>query len=159
MDQYSKLFAEARAFILACYTMSDCASLNVARVQVWKNQMKRNSMEPPKLCSLPSTEAAFRGNALRAHMAVAIWRDCLRRDPPVLHPTDHGWYHPEGSTMLFPMSVPQSTPLAPADLLKLIKCSCFIDNPCSSKRCSCKANGLGCTLFCHFKGEQIIAAT
>ena len=57
MDQYRKLFAEARAFILASYTMSDCASLNVARVQVWKNQMKRNSMEPPKLCSLPPTEA------------------------------------------------------------------------------------------------------
>ncbi len=86
-------------------------------------------------------------------------RGGLQERPPVLHPTDHGWYHPEGSTMLFPTIVPQGTPLAPADLLKLIKCSCFSDNPCSSKRCSCKANGLGCTLFCHFKGEQIIAAT
>ena len=57
MDQYSKLFAEARAFILACYTMSDCAALNVARVQVWTNKMKRSSMEPPKLFSLPPTEA------------------------------------------------------------------------------------------------------
>ena len=80
MDQYSKLFAEAMAFILACYTMSDCAALNVARVQVWKNQMKRNSMETPKLCSFPPTEATFRDNALRAHMAVTIWRDCLKRD-------------------------------------------------------------------------------
>jgi hypothetical protein len=154
MDQYSKLFAEARAFILACYNMRDCASLNMARVQVWKNKMKRNSIEPPKLCSLPPTEAAFRENVLRAHMAVAVWRDCLKRDPPALHPTDHGWYHPEGSTMLFPTIVPQATPLAPADLLKLIKCGCCSDNPCSSKRCSCKANGLGCTLFCHCKGEE-----
>ena len=55
MDQYSTLFAEARAFILACYTMSDCASLNMAGVQVRENKMKQNSMEPPKLCSLPST--------------------------------------------------------------------------------------------------------
>ena len=82
MDQYSQLFAEARAFILACYNMSDCASLNVARIQVWKNKKKRNSLEPPKLCSLPPTEAAFRENALRAHMALAIWLDCLKRDPP-----------------------------------------------------------------------------
>ena len=36
-----------------------------------------------------------------------------------LHPTDQGWYHPEGSAMLFPAIVPQSTPLAPAYLLKL----------------------------------------
>ncbi len=49
MDQYSKLFAEARAFILACYNMADCASLNEARVQVCKNKMKQNSLEPPKL--------------------------------------------------------------------------------------------------------------
>ena len=154
MDQYSKLFAEARAFILACYSMRDCTSLNVARCQVWKNKMKRNSIEPPKLCSLPLTEAPFSKNVLRAHMAVAIWRDCLKRDPPTLNPTDHGWYHPKGSTMLFPPIVPQGTPLAPADLLKLIKCGCCSDNPCSGKRCSCKANGLGCTLFCHCKGEE-----
>ena len=32
-------------------------------------------------CSLPPTEAAFRESALRAQMAVAIWRDCLKRDP------------------------------------------------------------------------------
>ena len=154
MDQYSKLFAEARAFILACYSMRDCTSLNEARFLVWKNKMKRNSIESPKLCSLPPTEAAFSENVLRAHIAVAIWRDCLTRDPPTLNPTEHGWYHPEGSAMLLPTIVPQGTPLAPADLLKLIKCGCCSNNPCSSKRCSCRANGLRCTLFCHCKGEE-----
>ena len=154
MDQYSTLFAEARAFILACYNTLDCASLNVARVQVWKNKMKRKSIEPPKLCSLPPTEAAFQQNALRAHMAVAIWLDCIKIDPPALHPTDHGWFHPEGSAMLFPTIVPQDTPLAPADLLKLIKCGCNSETPCSTKRCSCKGNGLRCTLFWNCKGEE-----
>lgn len=134
--------------------MSDCNSLNVARVKVWQNKMKRNALQPPKLCSLPPTDAAFRENALRGHLAVATWRDCLKRDPPSLAPTEHGWYHPDGSTMLFPTIVPQNTPLAPADLLKLIKCGCSSDKSCSSKRCSCKANGLGCTIFCHCKGED-----
>ena len=59
MDQYSKLLTEVRTFILACYNLSNCASPNVARVKVWKNKMKRNSIEPPKLCSLPPTAAAF----------------------------------------------------------------------------------------------------
>ena len=41
---------EARAFILACNNMRNCASLNAAKVQVWKNNMKQNFIEPPKLC-------------------------------------------------------------------------------------------------------------
>ena len=36
-----------------------------------------------------------------------------------LHPADQGWYHSEGSAMLFPEIVPRGTPLAPADLPKL----------------------------------------
>lgn len=67
--QYHKLLAEARVFILACYKMSDCASLTEARVKVWQNKMKMNSLEPPKLCSLPPTEAAFTQNPLRDHLA------------------------------------------------------------------------------------------
>ena len=64
--------------------------------------MRRNALEPSKLCSLPPTETAFRENALSSHLAVAIWRDCLKTDPPTLDPTEHGWYHPEGSTALSP---------------------------------------------------------
>ena len=154
MDQYHKMLEEARAFILACYNMNDCTSFNVARVKVWQNKMKRNVLQTPKLCSLPPTDAAFRENALRGHLAVVTWRDCLKIDPPALVPTDHGWYHSDGSTMLFPTIVPQGIPLAPADLLKLIKCGCSSDKPCSSKRCSCKTNALRCTTFCHCKGED-----
>ncbi len=153
-DNYNLLFTEARAFILACYRMSDCASFNEARVKVWKTKMKRNSLEPPKLCSLPPTEEAFKENALRAHLTVATWTNCLEKDPPALHPTDHGWYHPEGSSMLYPTIVPKDIPMAPNQLLKLIKCSCCSESPCFSKRCSCRANGLCCTLFCSCKGED-----
>ena len=46
----------------------------------------------------------------------------------------------EGSTKLFPTIVPQATPLAPDEPLKLIKCGCCSENPCSSKTCSCKSN-------------------
>lgn len=152
MEQYHKLLAEARAFILVCYNMSGCESLNEARVKAWQNKMRRNALEPPKLCSLPPTDAAFRENALRGHLAVAVMRDCLKPDPPALAPVDHGWHHCEGSTILFPTIVPPDTPLAPGDLLKLIKCACSSDQSCATKRCSCKSNGLNCTIFCSCRG-------
>lgn len=155
MDQYHKLLAEARAFILACYRMSDCENLTAARVKVWQNKMKRNALEPPKLCSLPPTEAAFRENALRGHLAVVVWRESLKADPPALSPTDHGWHHStEGSTILFPTVVPPDTPLAPADLLKLVKCNCSSERSCATRRCGCRANDLGCTIFCNCRADD-----
>lgn len=154
MNEYNKVLAEARAFILACYNMRDCESLSEARVKVWQNKMKRKVLEPPKLCSLPPTETAFRENALRAHLAVCVMLSCLENDPPSLDPTKHGWYRPEGSTVLHPVVVPPHTPLAPSDLLKFIRCGCASDKPCASRRCTCKSNGLRCTLFCSCRGEE-----
>ena len=37
-------------------------------------------------------------------------------------------------------------PPAPAELLKIICCDCTTD--CSSTRCSCRKNGMKCTLSC-----------
>ena len=82
-EQYHKLLVEAQAFIWACYNMSDCESLNTARVKVWNNKMRRNALEPPKLSSLPPTELAFRENALRGHLAASIMLDCLKAEAPV----------------------------------------------------------------------------
>ena len=148
-EQYHKLLVEAQAFIWACYNMSDCESLNTARVKVWNNKMRRNALEPPKLCSLPPTELAFRENALRGHLAASIMLDCLKAEAPSLSPTDHGWYQPEGSSMLQPAILPPNAPLAPPELLKVIKCGCSAERSCATKRCSCMGHGLGCTIFCH----------
>ena len=35
---------------------------------------------------------------------VVIWQDCLKTYPPNLAPTQHGWYHHENNTILFPTS-------------------------------------------------------
>ena len=121
---------------------------------MWQNKMRGNALEPPKLCPLSLTDAAFRQNVLHAHLVVAVWRDCLKTDPPALAPTDHGWYRPEGKAFLLPVVVPAGIPLAPAELLKVLKCGCSNSTPCASKRCSCKANGLSCTLFCHCRGDD-----
>jgi len=43
---------------------------------------------------------------------------------------------------LFPTVIPSDLPLTLVELLKLLKCGCSSENPCATKRCSCKANGL-----------------
>ena len=137
------------------YKMVDCGSLDEAWVKVWQNKMRRNALQPPKLCSLPPTEATFRENVLRVHMTMSIWRDCLRSDSPVLNPTKHGWYRPEGKTIiLVPVMIPSDTSLAHTELLKLLKCSCSSSKPCSTKRCSCRTDRLVCTIFCHCREED-----
>ena len=115
--------------------------------------MKVLSADNQHISNTPPTETAFRENALHGHLAVAIWRDCLKTDPPALDPTKHGWYHPEGSAALSPTIVPSDSPQAPAELLKLLKYGCSIEPPCPTKRCSCKANVLSCTMFCHCRGD------
>lgn len=44
IEQHDKLLHKIRIFILACYNMSNCTSLNVSRVKVWQNKMKRNGL-------------------------------------------------------------------------------------------------------------------
>ena len=154
MKQYHKVLAEARSFILACYWMSNCTSLNEAHVQMWQNKMRQDTLEPPKLCALPPTEEAFQQNALRAHLAVAVWKDCVNAHAQSLTPVEHGWYRPGGKPFLLPVVVPVNTPLAPAELLKVLKCGCCSNTPCNTWRCTCKANGLDCYLFCQCRGEE-----
>ena len=86
--------------------------------------MQKNSLEAPKLCSLPPTEAAFRENVLRAHYAAAIMKSSLNPDPPTLSPTKHGWYLAEDFHILLPKMMPSDTSIAPNALIKLIKYSC-----------------------------------
>ena len=108
------------------------------RIAVWKQKMCRGVLDPPKLCSLPPTSAAFMENVLRAHLQVAIWYSATLGDPPSLNPLDYGWSqkHP-ASDLLVPTLVPPGTVLA---LVKVIKCNCNSSH-CSSKRCSVSIRG------------------
>lgn len=50
------------------------------------------------------------------------------------------------------MTVPAGVALAPEELLKLIKCNCKSELPCSNNRCGCRKTGIGCTVFCVCQG-------
>ena len=55
---------------------------------------------------------------------MAVWRNALQPDPPAIDPTAFGWSLEEGSKTLIPTTFPGDTPLAPDDLLKLVRWSC-----------------------------------
>ena len=114
----SEITAQATPFILACEVGQSVAGAL-------------------KLPSLPPTNEAFNENVARAHLQVAIWRNALQPDPPAIDPTAYGWSLAEGSKTLNPTTLPSDTPLAPDDLLKLVRCSCSSETPCTTQRCGC----------------------
>ncbi len=145
---------QAQEFILACYNQSGSTSMTEARQKVWSNKVGGKKAGAPKLCSLPPTNEACMQNILRAHLQVAIWRHSLEPNPPDLDPTLYGWSREENSMSLSPNTVSEGTPLAPTDLLKLIRCSCSAEFACSQKKCGCNGSGLACTVFCSCGGSQ-----
>ena len=69
-------------------------------------------------------------------------------DPPDVDPVNFGYSRHEPSKSLLPVTVPADVPLAPDEIMKLIKCSCEGPSPCRTQRCSCSRLKLPCTLFC-----------
>jgi len=72
--------------------------------------------------------------------------------PSCLNPEEWGWKLSSGK--LIPIDT--DSVVAPAELLKVIKCSCKTDTakPCSSQNCTCVKNGLPCVSACkHCNGE------
>ena len=97
-------------FISTCYKLSYSELFN-ARVKTWQNKMRGNIFElPPKLYYVLPTETLLRENTLLGRLAVAISRDCFKKDPPGLDPKEHELYHPEVSTALFSSIVPSEIP-------------------------------------------------
>ena len=150
----SEVTAQATPFILACYGQTKCTSLTGARQKMWANKVGQSVAGAPKLASLPPTNEAFNENVARAHLQVAVWRNALLPDPPAIDPTAFGWSLEEGSKTSIPTTLPSDTPLAPDDLLKLVRCSCSSETPCKTQRCGCSSASLACSVFCGCQGGQ-----
>jgi hypothetical protein len=139
---------QASKFMAACYGASKCNTTSEARVKLWADKVGSATSQLPKLCSLPSTNSAFEENLKRAHLQTCIWKHSMESDPPDLDPLLHGFYKDENSRCLLPTTMPENIPVAPPEILKLVKCSCESVLPCNSNRCSCRSASLPCTMFC-----------
>ena len=91
-----------------------------------------------KVQSLPPTSAAAKFHCFRAYYQVHEWLDSNAE----LCPLALGWVRVNDRL------VPIRTDLAaaPDDLLKMIRCRC--KSSCDTKRCTCRRNGLECSLGC-----------
>ena len=65
-NSYIRMVGEAAKFMLTCYNNSK-KTLTDARIDTWKLKMRKSMLDPPKLCSLTPTSAAFHQNVLRAN--------------------------------------------------------------------------------------------
>ena len=131
-----EVYKQTSHFVLACYGQPTCESLTVAYHKIWSSKISRSICGLPKLHSLPPTVEAFRENVARAHYQVVIWKHAHEQHLSNLEPLDHGWVREESSNSLVPKTVADIS-LAPAEILRLIRCSCNSSVPCRSKRCSC----------------------
>ena len=88
--------------------------------------------------TIPPTSAAAAYHSMRVYYQVQTWT----RTSNDLVALDWGWSYDDNKL------VPIKTHLAPApeSLLKIIRCSC--KTGCDTKRCTCRKNGLDCSLGC-----------
>ena len=92
---------------------------------------------------LPPTSRAIHFHSLRVHLQVGQWKSL---DLQHLEPTAWGWTIKDDK--MIPVTSDQ--PPAPDHLLKIVRCNCKMTsrNPCSSRTCSCRSNGLRCVPAC-----------
>ena len=87
--------------------------------------------------ALGPTSDAAQQHVLRMYYQVQEWRG-----DNVLDPLSWGWQ----MTKQGMMPIEMTKPIAPPELLKIIKCGCKTD--CTRKNCSCRQYGVVCTNIC-----------
>ena len=123
------------ALMTKCYNEKHDTSLNELRQRMLIDKIvNAKTFVKPK--RLPPTEGASKFHSYRVYHQVQTWR--INQ----LTPTAWGWM--KVNDVLLPKTT--MLPPAPPSLMKIIRCNCSKD--CSSRRCSCKRNGLSCTSAC-----------
>lgn len=141
---------QATRFIGGCYSSKVGAETTMSdmRYKIWASKFGNTTTSTPKIQSLPPSTEAFTENVKRAHLQTLIWKAAVLLDPPSIDPVEFGYVRHEPSKSLVPVTVPAGVPLAPDEILSLIKCNCQGDKRCGTQRCSCSRQKLPCTLFC-----------
>ena len=120
------------------YKGSHSESLNDLRHAIYMRIIASSNTEVrPEV--LPPTESAARCHCCRVYIQVQTWKN-LRE---VMDPTEWGY------TCKYDQFIPimSKLPLAPTDLLKVVRCSCKTSN-CTTRTCSCRKAGIPCVSAC-----------
>ena len=120
-------------------SMPNAATLDQLRLEVHKHSTHG-------LDELPPTSSVIRGHLMRAFYVVRNFLTLLA-GAIQLDPIDYGWINHDGR--LLPKKCLKSIE---ANILSVCGCS----GKCTSMRCSCKAAGVMCVIYCHKKVVQPI---
>lgn len=131
------IVAAGERALLILYGCPDVSNLDTARKLIFHRKVSTATtfVHPQEL---PPTQAAAKYHSLRVYCQVQIWLG-----NPV-DPLRLGWKLQDNEVFA---PIKTDLPAAPSQLLKIIKCSCRIDG-CDSEKCTCKKNGLECTIAC-----------
>ena len=123
-----ELLRKTERFVCLLYGYPFYASVNQLRYHMFCCKAALTSQLPP-------THDALHKHLLCSNFQACIWRRALLGQPDVPSPHGHGWkVREEGIEIDWISQQP-----APAELLKLVSCSCHTG--CTSRQCSCfKAN-------------------
>ena len=146
-EPFDLIVDECCKFISACYGAEKYSTITNARFILWNKKLTNKTA--PLLKSLPATIEVLTENIKRAHYQAAIWKHSDKQNPPSLDPCEYGWYKDENTQSLLPVMMPTGIKAAPPEVLKLIRCNCSSEAPCSpSSRCSCSKAQMSCSEFC-----------
>jgi hypothetical protein len=98
---------------------------------------RKTGTKVPKLRSLPPSRDAFKENVKWAHIPTAICKSALECKPSALDPAEYGWERGERVRYMVLVTPPPNVSVAPSEVLKMIKCGCTTDTPCSTAMCEC----------------------
>ena len=104
--------------------------MSEARNMSWAANVGKGSTSTPHLINLPPTIEAFIDNDKRAHIHACVWKHALDSAPPLIDPLNHGFIRGISTKYLLPRALSEDVPLAPENILKLIRCSCETDISC-----------------------------
>ena len=145
---------QATESVGACYGHKHHTSMSEARNMSWAAKEGKGSTSTPHLNNLPPTTEAFIENVKRAHIQTCVRKHALHSAPPLIDQLNNGLIRDASTKSLLPRSLPEDIPLAPENILKLIRCSCETDTPCKTMQCRCASATLPCTVFCNCHADD-----
>ena len=129
-----ELHSLCEKFLCRLYGKPKLISINEVRYELFKSQSQSSALLLP-------TQDAFRHHVQQSNFQAAVWRRALQ---PQGQPSAHGHgliIDGNAITIRWMSLLP-----APSALVELFRCCC--KTSCTSERCKCLKNSLGCTDLC-----------
>ena len=128
--------------------------MSEARKMSCAAKLGKGCTSTPHLNNLPLTTEALIENVKRAHIQACVWKHALHSASPLIDPLNDGFIRDTSTKSLLPRALLEDEPLAPENILKLMRYSCVTDTPCKTMMCRCASAKLPCTVFCKWYADD-----